>query len=75
VPTERTILALAGADPRLSELILSSMGARNRRMIEQELASTGNPAQREVLKARRAIADLVLQMSERGQIDMHPDEG
>lgn len=73
VPAERTILALSEADPQLTELILSSMGSRNRRMIEQELQGA-KPAQREVLKARRAIADLVLQMSERGQIDMHGAE-
>ena len=43
-------------------------------MIEQELASGVTPTQRDVLKARRAIADLVLQMAERGQIDLHPNE-
>jgi|EndMetStandDraft_9_1072997.scaffolds.fasta_scaffold01699_3 flagellar motor switch protein FliG len=74
VPPERTILALKGADSKLSDLILSSLGARNRRMIEQELASGVTPTQRDVLKARRAIADLVLQMAERGQIDLHPNE-
>ena len=74
VPPERTILALKGADPKLTDLILSSLGARNRRMIEQELTGGASPAQRDVLKARRAIADLVLQMAERGQIDLHPDE-
>lgn len=74
VPAERTILALHGADPKLGELILSSLGARNRRMIEQELTGGANPPQREVLKARRAIADQVLQMSERGIIDMHPED-
>jgi len=30
--------------------------------------------QRDVLKARRAIADLALQMAERGQIDLHEGE-
>jgi flagellar motor switch protein FliG len=74
VPPERTILALKGAEPKLADLILSSLGARNRRMIEQELASGITPVQREVLRARRAIADLVLQMAERGQIDLHPGE-
>jgi flagellar motor switch protein FliG len=74
VPAERTILALKGADPKLTELILSSLGARSRRMIEQELQASGQPAQRDVLKARRAIADLVLQLAERGQVDLHPGE-
>jgi flagellar motor switch protein FliG len=74
VPPERTILALNGADPQLAELVLSSLGARNRRMIEQELQSGGQAPPREVQKARRAVADLVLQMAEKGQIDLHPDE-
>jgi flagellar motor switch protein FliG len=74
VPPERIILALNGADPRLTELVLSALGARNRRMIEQELQGGGTAPPREVLKARRAVADLVLQMAERGQIDLHPDE-
>jgi flagellar motor switch protein FliG len=74
VPAERTILALKGADPKLTELILSSLGARNRRMIEQELQASGQPAQRDILKARRAVADLVLQLAERGQVDLHPGE-
>jgi flagellar motor switch protein FliG len=74
VPPERTILALKGADSKLTELILASLGARNRRMIEQELTGGATPSQRDVVKARRAVADLVLQMAERGQIDLHPDE-
>ncbi len=37
VPTERTILALRGADPQIAGLILSCVGARARRIIEQEL--------------------------------------
>jgi flagellar motor switch protein FliG len=74
VPPERTILALKGADPKLTDIILASLGSRNRRMIEQELAGGATPAQRDVLKARRAIADLVLQMAERGQVDLHPGE-
>ena len=74
VPAERTILALHGADPQLGELILSSLGARSRRMIEQELQSGAQPPAREVQKARRTIADLVLQMAERGQVDLHPED-
>src|SRR5688572_13535863 len=40
VPAERTILALKGAEPKLTELILSSLGARSRRIIEQELQAS-----------------------------------
>ena len=74
IPTERVILALKGAEKKLSELILGVLGARARRMIEQELASGTKPAQRDIIKARRAIADLALEMAERGKIDIHGDE-
>lgn len=74
VPAERTILALRGADPQMTELILSSIGARARRIIEQELQSGAPVIQKEVLKARRAIADMALDMADRGLIAIHPEE-
>ncbi|MCI4678807.1 flagellar motor switch protein FliG [Rhodoblastus acidophilus] len=71
VPADRVVLALRGTDPTFRELILSSMAARARRMVENEL-NTGGPAQqREVMKARRAIADTVLEMAERNEIEIH----
>jgi flagellar motor switch protein FliG len=71
VPADRAILALKGTDPTFRDLILSSMGARARRMVENEL-NTGGPAQqRDVMKARRAIADMVLEMAERNEIEIH----
>lgn len=74
VPPERVILALFEADKALTDLILGSLGSRSRRMIETELASGANPPQRDVQKARRAIADLALELSEKGLIDIHADE-
>lgn len=74
IPPEQVILALSGADKKLSELILSALGMRNRRMIEQELTSGANPPARDVHKARRNIADLALKLSEKGIIDIHGDE-
>lgn len=74
VPPERVILALYQADTDLSERILSSLGARSRRLIEQELESGASPTQRDVGKARRAIADLALQLAEKGVIDLHENE-
>lgn len=74
VPPERVILALKGAEKKLSELILSSLGARSRRMIEQEVNSGGHVPQRDVLKARRAIADLALTLADKGKIELHGDE-
>ncbi len=71
VPADRVVLALKGTDPGFREMILSSMGARARRMVENEL-NTGGPAQqRDVLKARRAIADAVLEMAERNEIEIN----
>ncbi len=74
-PADRVVMALKGTDPTFRELILSSMGARARRMVEAEL-NTGGPAQqRDVLKARRAIADMVLEMAERNEIEINSSGG
>ncbi len=71
LPADRVVLALKGTDGAFRELILSSMGARAHRMVESEL-NTGGPAQqRDVLKARRAIADAVLEMAERNEIEIN----
>lgn len=70
VPAERTILALQGTPAALRELVLSSVSSRSRRMIEQEVSGATNVPQREVAKARRAIADLALELAERGTIDI-----
>jgi flagellar motor switch protein FliG len=74
IPPEQVILALSGADKKLTELILSGLGMRNRRMIEQELTTGGTPPARDVHKARRNIADMALKLSEKGIIDIHGDE-
>ncbi len=71
LPADRVVLALKGTDGAFRELILSSRGARARRMVENEL-NTGGPAQqRDVLKARRAIADTVLELAERTEIEIN----
>ncbi len=75
VPTERVVLALKGTEAEFRDLVLSSLASRAKRMVEAELTN-GDPApQRDVLKARRAIADLVLEMAEKGQIELNsPDD-
>ena len=74
VPTERVVLALKGTEAVFRELVLSSLASRAKRMVEAELTS-GEPApQRDVLKARRAIADLVLEMAEKGQIELNSSD-
>lgn len=70
VPVERTILSLHGAGSELRELVLASVSTRSRRMIDQELSGGATPPTREIAKAKRAIADLVLEMAERGLIDI-----
>lgn len=70
VPAERTILALQNTTQQMRELVLSSVSSRSRRMIEQEIAGAGNVPPREIAKARRAIADLALELAEGGQIDI-----
>jgi flagellar motor switch protein FliG len=40
-------------------------------MVENELATGGPAQQRDVLKARRAIADAVLEMAERNEIEIN----
>jgi flagellar motor switch protein FliG len=74
VPPERTICALTGADPRLSSLILEAVPARARRMIEQEIATGKKPLTKEIAKARRAIADLALELMEKGVIELNADD-
>jgi flagellar motor switch protein FliG len=68
------VLALKGTEGGFRDLILSSLASRAKRMVEAELTS-GEPApQRDVLKARRAIADLVLEMAEKGQIELNSSD-
>lgn len=74
VPVERTILALKGADPHLVNLILASASSRSRRMIEQELQSSAPVIAKEVVRARRAIADLALDLGEKGVIEINATE-
>ncbi|MDZ4792429.1 MAG: FliG C-terminal domain-containing protein [Hyphomicrobiales bacterium] len=74
VPADRLIIALKGADAGLTQNIIAAVGARSGRMIEQELQSGVETPLREVLKARRAIADLALDMADRGLIELKPDE-
>ncbi|MFG1296606.1 MULTISPECIES: flagellar motor switch protein FliG [Xanthobacter] len=73
VPTDKLVLALKGTDHDFREMILQSLGARIRRMVEQEMA-TGEPVPaREVAEARRSITDLALDMAGRGEIELNSD--
>jgi flagellar motor switch protein FliG len=74
VPTDRIVVALKGTDKHFRELILSAVASRVRRVVEHELA-IGEPSnQRDVLEARRVITDLALDLAEKGEIELNPDQ-
>ena len=74
VATEQVIAALRGTTPEFKELVLSSVGARARRMIEAELAGDNGQVTKEVLEARRSIADLALSLAQKGDIALPANE-
>jgi flagellar motor switch protein FliG len=74
IPTERIVLALKGTDTGFRDVILSTLSVRARRIVESELSNGGPAPQREVQKARRAIADIALEMSQRGELELHSDD-
>jgi flagellar motor switch protein FliG len=74
VPTDRIVVALKGTDRSFRELILTSLASRVRRVVEHELV-LGEPShQRDVLEARRVITDLALELAEKGEIELNPEE-
>jgi flagellar motor switch protein FliG len=74
IPTELVVLALKGTDIAFRDSILSSLAARARRIVDSELASGGPALQRDVLKARRMIADTALELSGNGEIELNSSE-
>ncbi|KAB2657719.1 flagellar motor switch protein FliG [Brucella tritici] len=75
VQTEQIATALRGADARLQELVLSSLSTRGRRMVETELgAEQGNITAQNIADARRTIARIAIDLSERGIITLDAGE-
>lgn len=74
IPSERLVLALKGTDEEFREVILSALASRARRVVENELAQGEPASQRDVTEARRQIADLALEMSGRGEIELNSSE-
>jgi flagellar motor switch protein FliG len=68
VQTEQVMLALRGVEAGLKETILSSLGARARRMIEAELNGAEVEVTKEVAAARRSIAETALKLASTGEI-------
>lgn len=70
LPTDLLTNALSGAEPDLTEALLSSIGARTRRMIESELKSDTGVTQETIELARKSIASLALKMAAEGKIQL-----
>ncbi|MFT4095931.1 MAG: FliG C-terminal domain-containing protein [Rhodoblastus sp.] len=70
LPTEKVILALKGAAPDLVEAALGSLGARARRMVENELSGEASAPDRDIDAARQFIVATVLRLSQAGTISL-----
>ena len=70
VPTDLVVLSLKGTDADFRDTVLSAIGARARRLIENEL-NNGAGSAKEVNDARRTIANMVLEMAARGEVDIN----
>lgn len=74
IPPDTVIKALYGVPHAFREQILQAVPSRARRLIEVELESGPSPNTRKTLKAQRAIADVALEMIERGVIEIAGEE-
>ena len=70
VPSDRIVMALSTSDDEFRANMLSSLTARARRLVENELGSIGSPPTRDVVAARRGIVDTLLAMAERGEVEL-----
>jgi flagellar motor switch protein FliG len=73
VTSEQITMALRGTDATFRTAVLSAMGARARRLIENELASDAGSA-KEIAAARRVISTTVLQLASMGELELHAEE-
>ncbi len=71
ISTELVTLALRNAPPALTEAVLSSIGARARRMIESELGQASDSVNAaDVTRARKAIAAGAIRMAREGAFEL-----
>jgi flagellar motor switch protein FliG len=70
IPADAVIKALYGVPKPFQERLLEAVPSRARRAIVQELAEGPAPRTRETFKAQRAIADVALELIERGVIEI-----
>jgi flagellar motor switch protein FliG len=64
------VMALRGTDADFRDTVLSSMPSRGRRLVEGELSSGASAPARDIAKARKAIAEIVLGMASRNEIEL-----
>lgn len=72
VSTDIVVLALRGTDSDFRDIVLSSMASRARRLVEGELNNASSASSRDIAKARKQIADVVLAMAQRNEIEIAP---
>jgi flagellar motor switch protein FliG len=71
ISTELVTLALRGAEPAMTESVLSSIGARSRRMIEAELATDiGKVSGDDISRARKSIASTAIRLAGEGAFEL-----
>jgi flagellar motor switch protein FliG len=71
ISTELVTLALRNAPPALTEAVLSSIGARARRMIESELGQASDSINAaDITRARKAIAAGAIRMAREGAFEL-----
>ncbi len=71
VSTELVTLALRNSQAALAEAVLSSIGARSRRMVESELAQGSDGiAEADIIRARKAVAAAAIRMSREGAFEL-----
>jgi flagellar motor switch protein FliG len=69
-PIDIVVMALRGTDAEFRDAVLSSMPSRGRRLVEGELNSGAFAPPQDIAKARKAIADIVLGMASRNEIEL-----
>ena len=70
IARNKLIDALRGLGEDFCNTVLGSLAARARRMVEGELKAGGKVNPKEVAAARRLIADMVLDLAEKGEIQL-----
>jgi flagellar motor switch protein FliG len=71
---EMLISALNGADAAMKDLVLATVPSRTRKVIETELAAAAPMSEKDIEKARRAVADTALQLADQGVVDLSFEE-